>query len=104
MKIPKVMIKATSGVCPPSQQIEAMEQCEEEQHYHLQVSAHLCKGTTWSRSRVCCLVTQVCPALCGPMDSSLPSSTVHGILQARILEWVAISFSNKPYTMGIYAV
>ena len=39
-------------------------------------------------------VTQSCPALCNPMDCSPPSSSVHGILQARILEWVAISFSR----------
>ena len=36
------------------------------------------------------LVTQSCPALCDPMDCSLPGSSVHGFLQARILEWVAI--------------
>ena len=34
------------------------------------------------------LVTQSCPALCDPMDCSLPSSSVHGILLAKILEWV----------------
>ena len=39
-------------------------------------------------------VTQLCPTLCDPMDCSLPSSSIHGILQARILEWVAISFSR----------
>ena len=33
---------------------------------------------------------QSCPTLCDPMDSSLPGSTVHGIFQARILEWAAI--------------
>ena len=38
------------------------------------------------------LVTQSCPTLCNPMDCSPPGSSVHGILQARILEWVAISF------------
>ena len=37
-------------------------------------------------------VTQLFPTLCDPMDCSLPGSSVHGILQARILEWVAISF------------
>ena len=37
---------------------------------------------------------QSCPTLCDLMDLSLPSSSVHGILQARILEWVAISFSR----------
>ena len=36
-------------------------------------------------------VTQLCPTLCDPMDCSPPSFSVHGILQARILEWVAIS-------------
>ena len=38
------------------------------------------------------LVTQLC--LCDPMDRSPPGSSVHGILQARILEWVAIPFSR----------
>ena len=41
----------------------------------------------WSRS--------VCPTLSGPMDCSLPGFSVHGILQARILEWVTISFSRE---------
>ena len=36
----------------------------------------------------------VCPTLCDPMDSSLPGSAVHGIFQAKILEWAAISFSR----------
>ena len=40
-------------------------------------------------------VSQSCPTLCDPMDYSLPGSSVHGILQARILEWVAISFSRR---------
>ena len=40
------------------------------------------------------LVTQSCPTLCDPMDCSPPGSSVHGILQARILEWAAISFSS----------
>ena len=42
----------------------------------------------------CVLVAQSCPTLCDPMDCSPPGSSVHGILQARILEWVAISFSR----------
>ena len=37
---------------------------------------------------------QSCPTLCNPIDGSQPGSSVPGILQARILEWVAISFSN----------
>ena len=41
---------------------------------------------------VVCLIAKSCPTLCDPMDSSPPGSSVHGIFQARILEWVAISF------------
>ena len=41
-----------------------------------------------------CSVTQSCLTLCDPMDCSPPGSSVHGILQARILEWVAISYSR----------
>ena len=37
---------------------------------------------------------QLCPTLCDPIDSSPPGSPVPGILQARTLEWIAISFSN----------
>ena len=38
-----------------------------------------------------CLVTMSCPTLCDPMDGSPPDSSVHAILQARILEWVVMS-------------
>ena len=40
-------------------------------------------------------VAHSCPTLCDPVDCSLPGSSVHRILQARILEWVAISFSRR---------
>ena len=39
-------------------------------------------------------VAQSCPTLCDPMDCSLPGFSVHGIVQARVLEWVAIAFSQ----------
>ena len=39
-------------------------------------------------------VAQSCPTLCDPMDCSLPGSSVHGIFQAIVLEWIAISFSK----------
>ena len=48
-----------------------------------------CEGGT-----VYVLVTQSYPTLCDPMDCSPPGSSVHGILQARILEWVPIPFSR----------
>ena len=42
-----------------------------------------------------CSVTQSCLIICSPMDHRLPGSSVRGILQARILEWVAIPFSRR---------
>ena len=44
---------------------------------------------------VCVLVSQLCLTLCDPMDYSPSDSSVHGILQSRILDWVAIPFSSK---------
>ena len=51
-------------------------------------SLSLASATAAAKSR------QSCPTLCDPIDGSLPGSPVPEILQARILEWVAISFSN----------
>ena len=48
-----------------------------------------------------CEVAQLCPTLCHSMDGSPPGSSVHGILQARILEWVAISSSRASSNPGI---
>ena len=45
-------------------------------------------------------VAQSCPTLSNPMDCSLPGSSVHGIFQARVLEWGAIAFSNPYMTTG----
>ena len=50
---------------------------------------------------MCVLVAQLCLTLCEPMDCSLPGSSVRGILQARILEWVAIPFSRESSQPGI---
>ena len=47
------------------------------------------------------LVAQSCLTLCDPMDCSLPGSSVHGILQARIPGWVAISFSRALLGMAL---
>ena len=47
-----------------------------------------------SWENVCILVTQLYPTLCNPVDNSLTGSSVHGILQAKILEWVVIPFSG----------
>ena len=51
------------------------------------------------------LVTQLCSTLCDPMDCSLAGSSVHGILQARILEWVAIlgkSFNFSELLLSLF--
>ena len=42
-------------------------------------------------------VAQSCPTLCDPMDCSPPGSSVHGIFQARVLEWVATAFSDDRF-------
>ena len=51
--------------------------------------------TLKQKMNVCvCSLVQSCPILCDPMDCSLPVPSVHGIFQARVLEWVAISYSR----------
>ena len=47
-----------------------------------------------AKNQCLCSVDESCPTLCNPRDCSPPGSSVHGILRARILEWVAISFSR----------
>ena len=49
---------------------------------------------SWTIKKAECEVTQSCPTLCDPVDCSPRGSSVHGILQAGVLEWVAISFSR----------
>ena len=44
-------------------------------------------------------VTQLCPTPSGPMDRSLAGASVHGIFQARVLEWVAIAFSAESHSL-----
>ena len=50
---------------------------------------------TYQAYQVKVLVVQSCLTLCDPIDCRLPGSSVHGILQARILEWVAYPFSRE---------
>ena len=56
----------------------------------------ICSGSQGGANgrKVKVYVAQSCPTLCDPMDYGLPVSSVHGILQARTLEWVAIPFSR----------
>ena len=63
--------------------------------HDLSDSIHAHRGTyTHIYRHVCVLVTQLCLTLCDPMDCGLPGFSIHGIFQAKRLEWVAISFSN----------
>ena len=58
---------------------------------------HTQKGNllaTISKKSAAAKLLQSCPTLCDPTDGSPPGSTIPGIVQARILEWVAMSFSN----------
>ena len=57
---------------------------------YLQIQSH-----TLSAAAAAAKSLQSCPTLCDPRDGSPPGSPIPGILQARILEWVAISFSNE---------
>ena len=52
----------------------------------------------WEKEKkVKALISQLCPTLCNPMDYSPPDSSVYGILQARILEWVPVLFSRGSF-------
>ena len=59
------------------------------------------RGRDAQVSSCCCSVAKSCPTLCDPVDYSLPGSSVHGILQARILEWLAISSPGDLPNPGI---
>ena len=48
-------------------------------------------------------VVQLCPTLSNPMDYRLPGSSIHGIFQARVLEWGATAFSIRNYYQQLYA-
>ena len=56
--------------------------------------AYYLEGKLWPAQKSETEVSQSCPTLCDPMDCSWSVSSVHGIFQARVLEWIAISFSR----------
>ena len=62
---------------------------------HLEPSQHGSLATPQYKICVCAKSLQSCPTLCNPMECSLPGSSVHGILQAKTLEWTAMSFSTN---------
>ena len=60
-----------------------------------------CSSDLRNISGCVCSVALLCPTLCDTMDCSLPGSSVHGIFQARIMEWVGISYSRDLPNPGI---
>ena len=92
----------------------ALLYCDHSTHFHL-FSAWVLLGflpithwklsprlsIIWLEDVVCVWVTQLCPTLCDPMNWGPPGSSVHGILQAWILEWVASSLSRDLLDPGI---
>ena len=69
--------------------------------FQLYLSSEFCTicilGTIQRKCICTCSVTQSCPALCHPIDCSLPGFSVLGIFQASMLEWVAISYSRGSF-------
>ena len=77
----------SAPLCPGSQ-LRRLRQPES----LLDASLRTCLGPVCARS-----IAQSCPTLCDFMDCSLPASSVHGLLQARMLEWFVISFSRGSF-------
>ena len=59
----------------------------------------MARSDGWAPYLCTCMHEQLCLTLCDPMDCSPPGSSVYGICQARILEWVAISFSRGSFQL-----
>ena len=94
-KMPQVWIQSvTSNDKRPSWQCPTTESTENQicydQHFYLKEVNLLTQLTLRRESEV----AQSCPTLCDPVGCSPPGSSIRGIFQARVLEWVAISFSR----------
>ena len=97
----------------PVKRREAKSKGEKEKHKHLNAEfqriarrdkkaffSDQCKEIEENNRTTTTKLLQSCPTPCDPTDSSPPGSTVPGILQARTLEWVAVSFSNGHFKSG----
>ena len=69
--------------------------CTDNVHFKVLLKGKQIDRVAASKVKGKVLVAQLCPTLRDPMDPSPPGSSVHGILQARMLEWVAIPFSSE---------
>ena len=68
-------------------------------HYMLCLCEDILSHLIFIRTKCAC--AQSLPTLCNPMDYSLPGSSLHGIFQAKILQWVAISYSRGTYLLHL---
>ena len=68
-------------------------------HYMLCLCEDILSHLIFIRTK--CVCAQSLPTLCNPMDYSLPGSSLHGIFQAKILQWVAISYSRGTYLLHL---
>ena len=75
--------------------IQHKQRCPEEFYSLLLSGATASSKNSWQHMPVYAQLLQSCPTLCDPVDCSPPGSNVHGIFQARILEWVATSYSSN---------
>ena len=92
------------GLCgrDPHTSLLLLPPCPRDGNRELLPEPHFPSAHSWSAQTGKVKVVQWCPTLCDPMDCSPPGSSVHGILQARILEWVAIPFSRGIFpTLGL---
>ena len=79
---------------PKNQIYVSRVSCTEGEFLHAEPSGKLHRDAAAAAAAAAAKSLQSCPTLCDPIDGSPPGSAVPGILQARMLEWVAISFSN----------
>ena len=96
------MVLADSSELSGCEDPQALQHCDVfsdvQECYRAVIPASSCpllhKGASLTRPATAAKSLQSCPTLCDPIDSSPPGSPIPGILQARTLEWVAISFSS----------
>ena len=87
----EIVVKTVSDFIFLGSKITADGDCSHEIKRHLLLGRKVMTNLDQIRS-----VAQSCPTLSDPMYCSLPGSSVHGIFQARVLEWGAVAFSDRP--------
>ena len=89
-----------SSSCPGAEHVKLVLKCYQGEKWRVGQGRDKMGNRAWPYTHYCIYMKwsediQSCSTLCNPMDCSLPGSSIHGILQARILEWVATAFSRR---------